>query len=99
MGYIVPLFERGGEDEYRFERGMKMIEEGSAIVRELTEKMKHQYGERGGYSERRGTAADRDGDGRYNERGDYSQRGGYGERDGGYDHYQERGRDSMGRYR
>lgn len=85
----------------RFSQAMKMIEEGSRLVeeghrtvRELSDQMRLQYGERG-------TRGDRDGDGRYNER-DYGYKGGYGERYGErYDHrdggYGER-RDPMGRY-
>jgi len=90
----------------RFSQAMKMIEEGNRLieeghrtVRELSDQMRLQYGERG-------TRGDRDGDGRYNERYDggykgypqqmYDQRYGerYDHRDGGYG---ER-RDPMGRF-
>jgi hypothetical protein len=82
----------------KIEEGNHLIEEGHRTVRELSDQMRLQYGERG-------TRGDRDGDGRYNERYDdypkgYGER--YGERDGyGYGHreggYGER-RDPMGRY-
>ena len=55
-------------DADRFSQAMKMIEEGNHLieeghrtVRELSDQMRLQYGERG-------TRGDRDGDGRYNER-------------------------------
>ena len=90
----------------RFSQAMKMIEEGNHLiqeghrtVRELSDQMRLQYGERG-------TRGDRDGDGRYNERYDGGYKGGYGERyderyGERYDHrdggYGER-RDPMGRF-
>lgn len=95
------IIREKNSDTERYMRALRMIEEGHRELKELTEKMVDQFGER------RGTYGDRDGDGRYNER--YDQRGGYGERYGeryderydqrdGYGHYDER-RDSMGRYR
>lgn len=101
---MVIFTERNDAD--RFRHALDKIEDGHREIRELAEKMRSQYGERG-------TRGDRDGDGRYNERGgDYGERGGYGERGygerGGYGErdgygrrdggYGER-RDSMGRYR
>ena len=84
------ISERNEAD--RFHRALEKIEDGYRDIRELSEKMRIQYGERG-------TRADRDGDGRYHERDHYNERyderGDYGHRDGGYG---ER-RDSMGRYR
>lgn len=89
------ITERNEAD--RFREAMRKIEEGYKEIEHLSDKMRMQYGERG-------TARDRDGDGRYNERYDdykggygerYGERGGYGNREGGWD---ER-RDSMGRYR
>ena len=76
----------------RFKMALDKIEDGYREIRQLSDQMRVQYGERG-------TAGDRDGDGRYNERYHEFDRG-YGERDyynrdGGYG---ER-RDSMGRYR
>jgi len=88
------ISERNEAD--RFKRALDKIEDGYRDIRELAEKMRVQYGERG-------TARDRDGDGRYNER-DYGYKGyderdgyGYGRHDGGYGHDERR--DSMGRYR
>lgn len=80
----------------KIEEGKRLIEEGHRTVRELSDQMRLQYGERG-------TTGDRDGDGRYNER-DYGYKGGYGERydeRDGYGHRDDYGerRDSMGRYR
>ena len=83
----------------KIEEGNRLIEEGHRTVKELSDKMRLQYGERG-------TMGDRDGDGRYNERYDggykgypsqmydqrYNER--YDNRDGGYG---ER-RDPMGRF-
>ena len=94
------IIREKSNDTERYMRALKMIEQGHRELKELTEKMVDQFGER------RGTYGDRDGDGRYNERG-YSQRDGYGERYGeryderdDFDRYGERrGRDSMGRYR
>ena len=80
----------------RFKMALDKIEDGYREIRQLSDQMRSQYGERG-------TDGDRDGDGRYNERYHEFDRG-YGERyearDGYYhrDGYGER-RDSMGRYR
>lgn len=82
---MVIFTERNDAD--RFRHALEKIEDGHREIRELSEKMRSQYGERG-------TMGDRDGDGRYDERGHYGER--YGHREGGY--YGER-RDSMGRYR
>lgn len=82
----------------KIEEGNRLIEEGHRTVKELSDQMRLQYGERG-------TMGDRDGDGRYHERYDdypkgygerYGERDGYGygRRDGGYG---ER-RDPMGRF-
>lgn len=94
---MVIFTERNDAD--RFRHALEKIEDGHREIRELSEKMRSQYGERG-------TMGDRDGDGRYHERDHYDERGyygerygerdGYGHREGGY--YGER-RDSMGRYR
>ena len=84
----------------KIEEGNRLIEEGHRTVRELSDQMRLQYGERG-------SQGDRDGDGRYNERDGYGYKVGYGERyderyGERYDHrdggYGER-RDPMGRYR
>ena len=81
----------------RFKMALDKIEDGYREIRELSDKMRVQYGERG-------TAADRDGDGRYNERyhefdSRYGERDGYSHRDGGYGERDGERRDSMGRYR
>jgi len=84
---MIHIFERSSDsDVRRFEEGLMAAKEGIMEACEVFEKMKDQFGERGGYGER-GYGE------RYGERDRAMRRdeiGEWGER---------RGRDSMGRYR
>lgn len=82
---LIHIKERGGDEEHRFKKALKMAKYAIEEISELSDQMEDEYGSEG--SER------------YGMRGGFDRRG-YSRRDE-YDERMEerRGRDSMGRYR
>lgn len=90
---LIHIKERGGDQERRFKRALRMAKEAIEEIQQLSEDMEEEFSSRGGgYSGRDGGGySGRDGGG-----GGYSNRGGYGERDDWGE--RNRSRDSRGRY-
>lgn len=81
---LIHIKERGGDEEYRFKKALKMAKYAIDEISELSDQMEDEYGS--------------EGDERYGMRGGFDRRG-Y-RRDDMSEHMEERrGRDSMGRYR
>lgn len=81
---LIHIKERGGDEEYRFKKALKMAKSAIDEICELSDEMEDEYGS--------------EGEERYGMRGGYSRRGGYYSRDEYGMMPERRSRDSRGRY-